>query len=130
MKKLLFYSMIFNVVLFVNYIDLSGSELDRVFDNSFLKYISNPNYYNNKEISIYGKIKQFRHITSSNGKPYTLFKIKDKNKNIIKVYYKGEHLPIKKGVYVKLYGKFIKEKKYAIFKIKNVVKAKDVKLVS
>ena len=92
--------MIFNVVLFVNYIDLSGSELDRVFDNSFLKYISNPNYYNNKEISIYGKIKQFRHITSSSGKPYTLFKIKDKNKNIIKVYYKGEHLycyPLKKG---------------------------------
>jgi exonuclease VII large subunit len=94
--------------------------------NSFEKYISNPSEYDNKKIVIEGEINNYKFTTSDSGKPYTLFKIKDPANNTLQVYFQGEHLKIKKGSVVKVSGKFLKQKRYAFYNFKNVVKAQNV----
>lgn len=97
--------------------DDQESEIERI--------LSNPAYYDGKEVLVEGEVKKIKYTTSSSGNPYTLFKLHDDEENSVGVYTKGR-IPISKGVKVKVMGKFKKEKRYAIFKFKNIIKAKEV----
>jgi len=48
----------------------------------------------------------------------------DGNDNEVRVYYEDEHLSLSKGEKVKIKGRYKKEKKYLLYKIKNVIKAR------
>ncbi len=97
-----------------------------VVDVDIKDVVTDPGFYNNKQVSLEGQVRKVKYTTSSKGRPYTIFKIRDANKNTVGVYYKGEHLQITKGDMVRVTGKFKKKKKYSIFTFRNVIKAKKV----
>jgi cytochrome c-type biogenesis protein CcmE len=94
-------------------------------ESSIEKIISNPIFYDGKDVVVEGEVEKIKRTASSSGNPYTLFKINDDEHNSVGVYFKG-YLPITEGDKVKVMGEFKKEKRYAIFKFKNVIKAKQV----
>jgi hypothetical protein len=94
-------------------------------ESSIERVISNPVYYDGKEVVVEGEVEEIKYTTSSSGNHYTLFKLNDEEENSVGVYTKGR-LPISEGNKVRVMGKFKKEKRYAIFKFKNVIKAKEV----
>jgi len=98
---------------------------DDDIESSIERVISNPLYYDGKEVVVEGEVEKIKYTTSSSGNHYTLFKLNDDEQNSIGVYTKGR-LPISEGSKVRVMGKFKKEKRYAIFKFKNVIKAKEV----
>ena len=94
-------------------------------DSEIERIVSNPVYYDGREVVVEGEVKKIKYTTSSSGNPYTLFNLLDDEENSVGVYTKGR-IPIFKGAKVRVIGKFKKEKRYAIFKFKNVIKAKEV----
>lgn len=94
-------------------------------DSEIERIVSNPVYYDGREVVVEGEVKKIKYTTSSSGNPYTLFNLLDDEENSVGVYSKGR-IPIFKGAKVRVIGKFKKEKRYAIFKFKNVIKAKEV----
>lgn len=124
LKKIFFTTILIILTYPLNY--SHGNNENEAGLNSFEKYISNPSEYDNKKIVIEGEINNYKFTTSDSGKPYTLFKIKDPANNTLQVYFQGEHLKIKKGSVVKVSGKFLKQKRYAFYNFKNVVKAQNV----
>ena len=94
-------------------------------DSEIERIVSNPVYYDGREVVVEGEVKKIKYTTSSSGNPYTLFNLLDDEENSVGVYSKGR-IPIFKGTKVRVIGKFKKEKRYAIFKFKNVIKAKEV----
>lgn len=91
--------------------------------------ISSPSYYDGRYILIEGKVTRLEYRRSPNGTSYTILKLEDSNDNDIGVYAKGI-LDIEEGSKVRVYGKFNKEKRYLFFKFKNVLKARQVELLS
>jgi len=91
-------------------------------DSDYLEYakipirglISHPVYYDGKQVTVEGGVKEVRYTTSGSGNPYTLFKLYDGDDNEVGVYYKG-HITISKGNKVRVLGKFSKEKRAAFF---------------
>lgn len=94
-------------------------------DSEIERIVSDPGYYHGKEVVVEGEVEKIKYTTSSSGNPYTFFKLHDDEENSVGVYTKGR-IPIFKGAKVRVMGKFKKEKSYAIFKFKNVIKAKEV----
>ncbi|HSE83842.1 MAG TPA: hypothetical protein VLB01_04790 [Thermodesulfobacteriota bacterium] len=90
--------------------------------------VSNPGQYDGKEVTVEGEVEKVHHTKSFSGDPYTLFRLEDNEDNEVGVYTKG-HLDISKGAKVRVMGKFSKEKKYVIYKFKNVIKAKEVEKI-
>jgi hypothetical protein len=91
--------------------------------------VSDPAYYDGKQVTVEGGVKDIRYTTSSSGNPYTLFKLYDGDNNEVGVYYKG-HIPISKGNIVRVLGKFSKEKRAAFFlKFKNIINAHQVEKI-
>ncbi len=88
------------------------------------RIISNPVYYDGKNITVEGEVGKIRYTTSS-GQPYTLLRLHDGEHNSIGVYSKG-HLTISGGAKVRVTGTFKKERGNWIFNFKNVIKAKQV----
>jgi hypothetical protein len=107
------------------YLQPSAASRGDDLDSNIERIVSNPVYYHGKEVVVEGEVEKIKYTTSSSGKPYTLFKLHDDEENSVGVYTKGR-VPISKGARVKVMGKFKKEKSYAIFKFKNVIKAKEV----
>ncbi|MEE9253263.1 MAG: hypothetical protein V3U74_07965 [Thermodesulfobacteriota bacterium] len=91
--------------------------------------VKSPKAFDGRKIALEGKVDKVRFTESRKGKPYTLFRLTDPGKNRVRVYAKG-HLSIKKGDFLKVYGRFKKEKRYFLFKFKNVLKAKAVQIIS
>ncbi|HEX3034170.1 MAG TPA: hypothetical protein VHT73_03430 [Thermodesulfobacteriota bacterium] len=89
---------------------------------------SNPGLYDGKVVTVEGEVEKVHHTKSFSGDPYTLFRLEDNEDNEVGVYTKG-HLNISKGAKVRVMGKFSKEKKYVIYKFKNVIKAKEVEKI-
>jgi hypothetical protein len=102
-------------------VSIQGDDLDSEIE----RIVSDPVYYHGKEVVVEGEVEKIKYTTSSSGNPYTLFKLHDDEENSVGVYTKGR-IPIFKGAKVRVMGKFKKEKRYAIFKFKNVIKAKEV----
>ena len=94
-------------------------------ESAIERIVSNPINYDGKEVVVEGQVKKIKYTTSSSGDPYTLFKLHDGDESTVGVYTKGR-IQISEGSKVRVMGKFNKEKRYAIFKFKNVIKAKDV----
>jgi hypothetical protein len=88
---------------------------------SIKELISDPVYYDGKEITVEGEVEKIHH-TTRNGTPYTLFRMYDREQNSIGVYSKG-YIPISRGTKVKVVGEFKKEKRVIIFTFKNIIKA-------
>ena len=87
--------------------------------------VSDPNYYDGKEVTVEGEVEKVHHTKSGSGDPYTLFRLHDDEDNKVGVYSKG-NLQISRGTKLRVRGKFKKEKQALIFKFKNVIKAKEV----
>ena len=92
--------------------------------------VSDPKQYEGVKVTLEGVVKKVKYTKSSKGEDFTVFELKDTDGNKVGVYYEDEHLPIKKGDTVRISGKFRKEKKYFLYKVKNVIKARTVELVS
>lgn len=88
---------------------------------SIKELISDPIYYDGKEITVVGEVEKI-HYTTRNGTPYTLFRMYDSEHNLIGVFSKG-YIPISQGTKVRVMGEFKKEKRVMIFKFKNIIKA-------
>ena len=91
--------------------------------------VSNPGEYNGKKVALEGKVAKVDYRNSTKGEPFTIFKLKDSENNEVGVYFEDERLPISKGDRVKIMGRFWKEKRYFLFKIKNVNKARTVDVI-
>lgn len=102
---------------------------DEVLNVEIEDVVSKPGEYNGKKVTLEGIVKKVKYTTSRKGEPFTIFRLKDSDGNEVGVYYEDEHLPIKKGDKVRITGKFRKEKRYFLYKIKNVIKARTVELV-
>jgi hypothetical protein len=91
--------------------------------------VSSPSYYDGRYIVVEGKVTRLEYRRSPKGDHYTIIRLEDSNDNDIGVYTKGI-LDIEEGSTVRVYGKFNKEKKYLFFRFKNVLKARQVELLS
>ena len=76
-----------------------------------------------------GEVKEYKYTTSSKGEPFTLFKLVDNENNEVRVYYEDKHLPFSKGDQVRISGRYRKHKRYLLFKIKNVIKARTAQIL-
>ena len=88
--------------------------------------VSNPKEHNGERVALVGFVDKVEYTESSKGEPFTLFRLNDGTDNEVRVYYEDEHLPLKKGDKVKIQGRYKKQKKYFLYKIKNVIKARTV----
>ena len=88
--------------------------------------LSNRNEYNAKRVRLEGFVDKVEYTESSKGEPFTLFRMNDGGENEIRVYYEDEHLALSKGDKVKIQGRYRKQKKYFLYRIKNIVKARTV----
>lgn len=91
--------------------------------------VSDPNQFNDQRVTLEGFVDKVEYAKSSKGEPFTLFRMNDGSDNEIRVYYEDEHLPLSKGDKVKIQGRYKKQKKYLLYKIKNVIKARTVKKI-
>ena len=91
--------------------------------------ISNSISYDGKEVVVEGEVEKIKYTTFGCGTLYTLFRLHDDDKNTVGVYTKG-YIQLSEGSRVRVMGKFNKERRYAIFKFKNVIKAKNVEKIS
>lgn len=90
--------------------------------------VSNPIYYDGKKITVEGEVEKV-HYTTSDGDPYTLFRLSDTEHNLIGVFSVG-HLSISKGTKVRVTGEFKKEEKATlILRFKNVIEAEHVEKI-
>lgn len=91
--------------------------------------ISSPKEYNNQRVSLEGFVDKVKYTKSSKGEPFTLFRLNDGTDNEVRVYYEDKHLALSKGDKVKIQGRYQKQKKYLLYKIKNVIKARTVEKI-
>lgn len=108
--------------------DESKSSADTIefTDVTIAQILSDPNEYNNDRVALEGFVDKVKYTKSSKGEPFTLFRLNDGTKNEVRVYYEDEHLALSKGDKVKIQGRYKKQKKYLLYKIKNVIKARTV----
>lgn len=88
--------------------------------------ISDPKQYNNERVTLVGFVDKVEYTKSSKGEPFTLFRLNDGTKNEVRVYYEDEHLALSKGDKVRIQGRYKKQKKYFLYRINNVIKARTV----
>ena len=91
--------------------------------------VSDPSEFNNQRVTLEGYVDKVEYTKSSKGEPFTLFRMNDGSDNEVRVYYEDEHLPLSKGDKVRIQGRYKKQKKYLLYKIKNVIKARTVKKI-
>lgn len=115
-------------VLFFAYISEAQDTPLPVLEATIEKVVSYPTEYEGKKIALEGEVSRLKFTKSLTGKPYTIFELVDPAKNMINVYAEG-HLDIEKGEKLRVRGKFSTEKKYLLFKFKNVVKAKTFEIL-
>lgn len=88
--------------------------------------VSNPNQYDGQRVTLEGFVDKVEYTKSSKGEPFTLFRMNDGTNNEVRVYYEDEHLELSKGDKVKIQGRYKKQKRYLLYKLKNVIKARTV----
>ncbi len=98
-------------------------------DVTIEEVVTNPKKYDEKKVILEGEVKEYKYTTSSKGEPFTLFKLIDSDNNEVRVYYEDEHLPFSKGDKVRIMGRYRKHKRYLLFKIKNVIKARTAQIL-
>ncbi len=103
---------------------------EEIISSNIAEVVSEPKQYDGRKVTLEGVVKKVKYTKSSKGEDFTVFELKDSQGNKLGVYYEDEHLPIEKGDTVRITGKFRKEKKYFLYKVKNVIKARTVELVS
>jgi RecJ-like exonuclease len=109
--------------------DSSSKRDNTIYPVQIKQVVSNPREYNDKKVSLEGEVVKVKYTTSSKDEPFTIFRLKDGDDNIVNVYYEDEHLPISKGDKVKIMGRFKKQKSYFLYKVKNVIKARTVEMI-
>ena len=102
---------------------------DEIVSVDIAEVVSDPKQYDGLKVTLEGKVKKVKYTKSGKGEDFTVFELKDPEGNKVGVYYEDEHLPIAKGDTVRITGRFKKERKYFLYKIKNSVKARTVEAV-
>lgn len=103
---------------------------DEILSVDIAEVVSDPKQYDGIKVTLEGKVKKVKYTKSSKGEDFTVFELRDPEGNKVGVYYEDEHLPIEKGDTVRIMGKFRKQKKYFLYKVKNVIKARTVETVA
>jgi len=88
--------------------------------------VSDPKQYDAQRVTLEGFIDKVEYTKSSKGELFTLFRMNDGTDNEVRVYYEDEHLALSTGDKVKIQGRYKKQKKYFLYKLKNVIKARTV----
>ncbi len=102
---------------------------ETIYPVQIKQIVADPGEYNGKKVSLEGEVIKVKYTKSSKDEPFTIFQLKDGDDNEVNIYYEDKHLPISKGDKVKIMGRFKKEKRYFLYKIKNVIKARTVELI-
>ena len=113
--------------LFSSFAEDQQSKEEEILEVDINEVVSNPKSFNGKRVYLEGIVQSVKYTSSSKGIPFTFFKLIDQDDNEVGVYYENGHLPISKGDKVRIMGKFKKEKRYFLYKFKNVIKARTVK---
>lgn len=133
MKKVIIFP--FLIILFASITISFGSEAKNSVDPSeftevtIQELLSDPNQYNGQRVTLEGFVDKVEYTESSKGEPFTLFRLNDGTENEVRVYYEDEHLPLSKGDKVKIRGRYKKQRKYFLYRIKNVIKARTVQKI-
>ena len=98
-------------------------------DVTIEELLSNRSEYSGKRVRLDGFVDKVEYTESNKGEPFTLFRLNDGTDNEVRVYYEDEHLALAKGDKVQIQGRYKKQKKYFLYKIKNVIKARTVKKI-
>jgi len=126
----------FLIVCFMPLASSLGDETKNTIDSdefaevTITELVSNPNQHNGQRVKLEGFVDKVEYTKSSKGEPFTLFRLNDGTDNEVRVYYEDEHLSLSKGDKVKIQGRYKKQKKYLLYKIKNVIKARTVEKLS
>ncbi len=126
----------FLVVCFIPLASSFGDEPKNSIDSyeftevTITELVSDPNQHNGQRVELEGFVDKVEYTKSSKGEPFTLFRLNDGTDNEVRVYYEDEHLSLSKGDKVKIQGRYKKQKKYLLYKIKNVIKARTVEKLS
>lgn len=107
-----------------------NSTPEEIISVNIAEVVSEPKQFNGRQVTLEGVVKKVKYTKSGKGEDFTVFELKDPQGNKVGVYYEDEHLPINKGDTVRITGKFRKEKKYFLYKVKNVIKARTVEPVT
>jgi len=91
---------------------------------SIEQVLTSPQIFDGVKISVEGEVKKLKYKNNPSGKTYTLFRIYDDDSNYLGVYTKGK-IQIKKGMKVRVTGKFKKSKKNFYFHVQKRHKSKD-----
>ena len=88
--------------------------------------VSDPKGYDGQRVTLEGFVDKVEYTKSGKGEPFTHIRMDDGTDNEVRVYYEDEHLALSTGDKVKIQGRYKKQKKYLLYKIKNVIKARTV----
>ncbi len=102
---------------------------EEFIDVTIDELLSNRNEYNGTRVRLDGFVDKVEYTESNKGEPFTLFRLNDGKDDEVRVYYEDEHLALSKGDKVQIQGRYKKQKKYFLYKIKNVIKARTVKKI-
>ena len=102
---------------------------DDFTDVTIEELLSNRNEYSGTRVRLEGFVDKVEYTESNKGEPFTLFRLNDGTDDEVRVYYEDEHLALSKGDKVQIQGRYKKQKKYFLYKIKNVIKARTVKKI-
>lgn len=103
---------------------------DEIVSVQIAEIVSDPKQFDGTKVTLEGKVKKVKYTKSAKGEDFTVFELKDGEGNKVGVYYEDEHLPIEKGDTLRITGRFKKERKYFLYKIKNSIKARTVETVN
>lgn len=112
-----------------NLIPGNGKADEEILSVEIAEVVSNPKQFDGSKVSLEGKVKKVKYTKSGKGEDFTVFELKDGEGNKVGVYYEDEHLLIQKGDTVRIMGRFKKERRYFLYKIKNSIKARTVETV-
>jgi uncharacterized membrane protein YcgQ (UPF0703/DUF1980 family) len=124
----LFFLVFFTVPLISSRAGEQQSKInpDEFAEVTIQELVSNPNTYTGQRVTLDGFVDKVEYKKSSKGEPFTLFRMNDGSDNEVRVYYEDQHLSLSKGDKVKIQGRYNKQKKYLLYNIKNVIKARTV----
>ena len=131
MNKNIFLSLLLVISMFIPVFSHAKDDSNKVNADDFTQVtieelVSDPKTYNGQRVTLEGFVDKVEYTKSSKGEPFTLFRMNNGNDDEVRVYYEDEHLALNKGDKVKIQGRYKKQKKYLLYKIKNVIKARTV----
>ena len=89
-----------------------------------------PDKFHKEIITLDGKVGEIKFKETGNGRKFTLFRFFDNDpERAINVYARGFVEGINSGSRIRIWGRYSKQKRYFLFKRKNIMKAKKIQFL-